>query len=177
MKTSSSNKPFRTCKSCRRTGNAVFNRCSLSSGSTQSRGWVTLQVDTNISNKIPAKKTSENSLLKPHSEGVILPLWEPVQGCRTAVADAVVSCRETGGGAPGSFRADLWHFRKGTRHRPHSHTAGHCSMHTHHSSPYLQITHAKASPVSLIFGKIWPNLLLFCFVYIASTCSLLILIN
>ena len=60
--------------------------------------------------------------MKPYTEDVIHPLWQPVRGCRTAVADAVVPCSETGGVAPGRISSDLWHFSSGTATR--SHTAG-----------------------------------------------------
>lgn len=43
-----------------------------------------------------------------HSADVIQLLCrQPAWGCRAAVADAVVPCAETGGGAPGGIRSDL----------------------------------------------------------------------
>lgn len=67
----------------------------------------TLQGTSNISPESKKLEKKIKSPVKSSTEDVILPFWQSARGYRTAVADAVVSCSETGGAAPGRIRSDL----------------------------------------------------------------------
>lgn len=111
---------------------------------TRRRWQVTLHGKAN--NSTESKKLEKKKIkssVKPYTEDVILPLWQPARGCRTAVADAVVSCSETGAVAPGRIRSDLWHFSNGTAYR--SHTAGRSCVHFHgETSTFTTWSQSKA---------------------------------
>lgn len=84
------------------------------------------------------RKKFKNQVLREASHrgrnSPVLAASAGLRGCGTAVADALVSCSETGAAAAGRIRSDLWHFSSGAASR--SHTAGRSCTHFRRSGAF-----------------------------------------